>query len=232
MSENYYAEWKNWEESEFGKTPKHENAYFKTVFKKFNLGSNTKILEIGFGNGYFLNFAHSHGCVIEGIEIVSELIERASNNGFKSYSSIESIQKNNKYDLIVMFDVLEHIPQDEVLAFLNLLNGLLSESGSIVLRTPNGSSPFGLANQYGDVTHCNVVTGEKLNYWTKLSGLRVDYIDGDLYPFIFKHNIKKFPSKIIKRILFKITERVCRYIFSPQPKGFLSSNLFAILKKK
>jgi len=232
MSGNCYAEWKNWKESEFGQTPKHENEYFKTVFKKFNLDNNTKILEIGFGNGYFLNFARHRGCVIEGIELVSELVERASSNGFKSYTSLENIQKNNIYDLIVLFDVLEHIPQDEVLDFLNLLNKFLAENGSIVIRTPNGSSPFGLANQYGDVTHCNVITGTKLNYWTKLSGLRVEHIDGDLYPFIFKHNIKKLPSKIIKRILFKVAERVCRYIFAPQPKGCLSSNLFAILKKK
>jgi len=131
-----------------------------------------------------------------------------------------------------MFDVLEHIPQDEVVTFFNLLNEHLSDEGSIILRTPNGSSPFGLANQYGDITHCNVVTGEKLNYWTRLSGMYVDFTDGDLYPFIYKHSLKKLPSKIIKRILFKIMERVFRYIFAPQPKGFLSSNLFAILRKK
>jgi len=232
MSDNYYSEWKNWEESEFGKTPRHEKEYFKKLFKKFNLGRNKKILEIGFGNGYFLNFANEQGSMIEGIEIVPELVKRANNMGFKSYNSIEDIHKNNKYDLIVMFDVLEHIPQEEVVSFLNLLNEHLFDGGSIILRTPNGSSPFGLANQYGDITHCNVVTGEKLNYWTRLSGMYVDFADGDLYPFIYKHSLKKLPSKIIKRILFKIMERVFRYIFAPQPKGFLSSNLFAILRKK
>lgn len=42
--------------------------------------------------------------------------------------------------------------------------------------------------------------------------------------------ISKFPTRIIRRSLHLIIERLVRWIFAPQSKGFLSSNLLAILK--
>ena len=100
---------------------------------------------------------------------------------------------------------------------------------SIFLRFPNGASPLGLANQHGDVTHCNIITLPKLNYWCYNSNLKVVFSKGDTLPFIFKHNLIKMPSKLFRFALYQIAERIIRLI-SNQSKGVLSSNLQVILK--
>jgi len=51
-----YEDWKNWKNEDFGKTAPEDNAYFSKIRKKFELNDNLTVLEIGFGNGNFLNF--------------------------------------------------------------------------------------------------------------------------------------------------------------------------------
>ena len=110
------------------------------------------------------------------------------------------------------------------------MNVHLEETGSIFLRFPNGSSPLGLGNQHGDVTHCNIVTLPKLNYWCYNSDLKVIFYRGDIRPFIFRHNILKMPSRLIRLFFHVLTEKFIRAI-SSQSKGILSSNLEVVIKK-
>lgn len=226
-----YNEWKSWEKSSFGNPTKYEIAYFDAILKHCKLNHSSKILEIGFGNGSFLGYAGHKGYSIEGIEVIDELLERAKEKNYKVYRTLDNIDETSMYDLIILLDVLEHIPQNEIPKFLTQLNAHLHHNGAIILRTPNGASPFGLTNQYGDLTHCTIVTNERINYWAKTSGLCISYINGDIYPFIFKHSIAKMPSRLIKLFLYKIIERMVRFVFSPLSKGILSANLFAVLKK-
>ena len=188
-------------------------------------------MEIGFGNGSFLRFAKDKGCNITGIEIIPELIRRAKEKNFEVYSDINELPENSKFNVIVLFDVLEHISQDEISDFLTNLNKLLKINGTLILRTPNGSSPFGLTNQHGDTTHCTVVTGPKLDYWAQNTGFKLEFVGGDPY-IIYEGKISKVISRLIRRILYLFIERLTRWIFAPQSKGFLTSNLFAVLKKK
>ena len=51
--------------------------------------------------------------------------------------------KGDNYDLIVAFDVLEHIPQEDLPSFKKVQR-LLKEDGSFIARFPNCDSPFGL----------------------------------------------------------------------------------------
>jgi len=157
------------------------------------------------------------------------LLDRATNSDFSVYDSIDNIQ-NKTFDLIVCFDVLEHIEQKAVVDFLKKINNILNDNGSLIIRTPNGASPLGLANQYGDITHVNVVTTTKMGYWCNSAGLVLKYQDGDIYP-IYNGKIFKTPIRIIKRLLQLLIERLLRWIFSPQSKGFLSANLLFLIKK-
>ncbi len=226
-----YDEWKNWNSDDFATLAIKDKKYFENITRNVSLNNNTNSLEIGFGNGSFLKFLQNNNCNIVGIELIPELIKRAKEKGFEAYLDIDKLPKSTKFDLIVMFDVLEHIPQNEIPVFFDKLRNLLTTKGVLILRTPNGSSPFGLTNQYGDVTHCTVVTGPKLEYWAQNSGLVLDYVGGNPY-IINEGKIAKIPSRFIRRIMYLFIERIARWIFSPQSRGFLSSNLFAILKKK
>jgi len=228
---NTYIDWKNWEKDNFAKTSKLEWAYFNNIVKILRLKENSKILEIGFGNGAFLGYALSQNFQYEGVEENLALVDLAYKNNVDAYSSLSEVDKKSKYDLIILFDVLEHIDEDAVENFFKEMNLYLKKTGSIFLRFPNGSSPLGLANQHGDVTHCNTVTLPKLNYWCFNSDLKVTLSRGDIRPFIFRHNIIKMPARLVKIFFHGLTEKFIRLI-SNQSKGVLSSNLEVIIKKK
>ena len=230
MDNDKYSNWKDWHVDAFAKTSTFEKVYFSNIFQLIRLKKSSKILEIGFGNGSFIGYAVSQNFITEGVELNESLVELAIKNNFSVYKSIDDISKNNKYDLIVLFDVLEHISSDNIEVLFQQLNQRLEKNGSIFLRFPNGSSPLGLANQHGDVTHCNIITESKLNYWCNNVGLSVVFSRGDIRPFIFKHNISKMPSRVMKILLYSIAEKLVRVI-SNQSKGVLSSNLEVILKR-
>jgi len=227
---NSYIDWKNWEAGSFAKTSKLEEAYFNNIFKLLKLKKSSKILEIGFGNGSFLGYAVSQKFNYDGVESNQNLVDLAIDNNFSAYTSLDKINRETKYDLIILFDVIEHISADAVEEFFKEMNVHLEETGSIFLRFPNGSSPLGLGNQHGDVTHCNIVTLPKLNYWCYNSDLKVIFYRGDIRPFIFRHNILKMPSRLIRLFFHVLTEKFIRAI-SSQSKGILSSNLEVVIKK-
>lgn len=231
MNDDIYLDWKDWDETAFANYSKLEKVYFDNITKLVSLSDGANILEIGFGNGSFLGYAHIEGYSCDGIESNNKLIDNAKKNNFSAYNTIDQIDNQKKYDLIVLFDVIEHIEADKVEIFINKLKDKLAIDGSIFLRFPNGSSPLGLGNQHGDPTHCNIVTLSKLNYWCNNLGLEMIKYRGDIRPFIFRHKINKAPSRIIKFILFNLTEKFIRLI-SNQSKGILASNLEVVIKIK
>lgn len=225
-----YEDWKKWNSNSFGKTSKFEQAYFDNVSKLVKLKKHSKILEIGFGNGSFMAYANNQNYEYVGVETNQNLVKFALEKNFLAYDSLQALPRNGKYELIALFDVIEHIREDEIVEFLKALSNYLEDSGSIFLKFPNGSSPFGLDNQHGDVTHCSIITLSKLNFWCLDAGLKIKFHRGSIAPFIFKHNFLKLPSRIIKLILHKIFEKLVRLLFI-QSKGVLSSNLEVVIKK-
>jgi 2-polyprenyl-3-methyl-5-hydroxy-6-metoxy-1,4-benzoquinol methylase len=226
-----YQDWKNWNSEDFASASKEESLYFSKLRKSFKLSDSLDVLEVGFGNGSFLDFSKSVGWNISGVELIPDLVDRAIQNGFHAFHSIDNIPIKTKYDLIVAFDVLEHIESDQLLIFLEKIRNFLHPSGSLIIRVPNGSSPFGLSNQHGDITHRSIITESKMVYWANCVNLEVNYRGGDLY-LIYNGNKIKIPARALKRILQLLIERLMRWIFAPQSKGFLSANSMYVLSQK
>ena len=223
-----YSDWKNWDSNKFGQFTIEQKIYFKKIISEFP--HVKEVLEIGYGNGSFLGWCNQEKISICGVETDIDLLSRAKRNGFSVFQSVAKI-KSKKFDLIVLFDVLEHIPQNKILSLMKQLNHLLEKNGNIVIRVPNGSSPFGLSNQHGDITHITIISATKLAYWSKLSQLKITYCGSDFNP-IYNGSILKTPSRLIKKVLCIVLEKLVRYIFSPQSKGVLSANLLCFLKKE
>jgi len=226
-----YEEWKKWSDKKFASASKEESLYFSKLKKKFKLGDNLDVLEIGFGNGAFLDFSKNLGWNITGVELIPNLIKKAQEHDFQVFQNIDEIPIQYKYDLIVAFDVIEHIDPNQIFNFLKKIKSLLNYNGAFVFRVPNGSSPFGLGNQHGDVTHLSVITESKVDYWAKCMNLEISYSGSDIYLFN-NGKIIKIPIRVLKRILQLLIERILRWIFSPQSKGFLASNSMYLLIHK
>jgi 2-polyprenyl-3-methyl-5-hydroxy-6-metoxy-1,4-benzoquinol methylase len=221
-----YTKWKSWDANQFGLTSKENALYYKKLFSKY-LPEAKNVLEIGYGNGSFLNWCKEKKLNIHGIEQDKDLIARAKKLNFKVYNSISQI-KDAKFDLIVLFDVLEHIEQSKIDSVFKSLKKILAKNGKIFIRVPNGSSPFGLANQHGDTTHVTTINGAKIAFWSKFSGLKIVYSGADT-KVLMSGKLYKLPQKLIRRALYIIIEELIRFIFSPLPRGVLSANLLCIL---
>jgi 2-polyprenyl-3-methyl-5-hydroxy-6-metoxy-1,4-benzoquinol methylase len=174
-----YLQWKGWKP--FSVPLKHTR-YFQAELKRANIRNKTAVLEIGFGNGDFLRWASKDFASVVGFEILPELVNSAKTRGFEAYlwdvstSSLETIPtKDQLFDLIVAFDVFEHLASDELQHCLSVLERLLTPDGKILARFPNGDSPLSLSFQNSDKTHKNYLTHQKIEHATVGTSLNVKF---------------------------------------------------------
>jgi 2-polyprenyl-3-methyl-5-hydroxy-6-metoxy-1,4-benzoquinol methylase len=97
------------------------------------------ILDVGAGYGFLahsLNKPSNYSC--DAVELSEPQRAYARNYlGIKAYSSLAEVDR--QYDLIVSFEVLEHIP--DPVAFLSSIAALLNPGGALILGTDHFSSP-------------------------------------------------------------------------------------------
>lgn len=134
------------------------------------------ILEIGFGEGLFLDWARESGFDITGVEINHDFFSLAKERGHTVYlGNTQEVlfNSNDRYNGIFLFDVLEHLTLEEITELFTFLKSILKTKGHILTRFPNGGSPFGRFLQHNDATHVTVLTGAKIQDIAQLSGLEV-----------------------------------------------------------
>ncbi len=97
------------------------------------------VLDIGSASGYFLELMKEKGWDVEAIELDKQMIATLKAKHIKVFEHpFEEFSSGKKYQLITMFDVLEHIP-DLKTAF-EKFQELLDEDGVVALITPDFSS--------------------------------------------------------------------------------------------
>lgn len=225
-----YAEWKSWRAADFGTPSAASCAYFSGLIRRFASPARPPlaILEIGFGNGQFLGWCRQRGHAATGIETNPALLARALQADFECHGSLAALA-GRRFDLIVLFDVLEHLADSALPDFLRELACHLAEGGRIIARTPNGGSPFGLNHQHGDPTHAAILTRNKLAYLATGAGLALHYCGGDLYP-LYAGSWQRMPARTVRALLRRLVEAFVRFAFAPQPRGVLSANLLTVLQ--
>jgi 2-polyprenyl-3-methyl-5-hydroxy-6-metoxy-1,4-benzoquinol methylase len=124
-----------------------------------DLEKEANIMDVGCGFGQFLYYLKSAGFVnIHGVDLadvtdkVHELLpgvdvrQEDDTTGFLR-------QHAGEYDVVVLNDVLEHIPLDEMVSFVDAIHGALKPGGMVIVKTPNAAFPLGYFARYGDLTH-------------------------------------------------------------------------------
>jgi len=172
-----YVEWKAWDSAAFGKFTASDAAYFaaETSIAPRN---SARVLEIGFGNGAFLGWVRSMGVESFGIETNPLLFQRAKallgpDHVFNALDGTVVGRLRGSLTHVVAFDVIEHVPIESLAALLRAMCELLTPQGKILLRFPNGDSPFGRITQHGDPTHVTVIGQQKMAYLARAAGLHV-----------------------------------------------------------
>jgi SAM-dependent methyltransferase len=148
-----YEAWKGW--TEFFKHSSEAAGYFTGECSDCKI-VDADVMEIGFGSGTFLAWAHEQRAKTAGVEINSNSLDAAKKIGLELLpEKFELVAEDyaDRFDTIIAFDVFEHFTVKEIIARLQAVDIMLRVDGHLLLRFPNGQSPFGLAPQHGDPTH-------------------------------------------------------------------------------
>lgn len=228
-----YNDWKNWNRDNFGQSSRFDRRYFVAELRRagrhFDRGA--RVLEIGFGNGAFLSFARDSGWDICGTEVNDDLIDIATDHEFPVFKDDElGIFDENSFDLVVAFDVLEHIEPDRILGVFRNIRRVLKENGVFLARFPNGDSPFGMIYQNGDLTHRQSIGSEKAKYLANASGMETIFVGGSAYPVRGVNAKHLFHSMIVKSIKGAINYFISKIFYQRADVAFCSSNLTLVCK--
>lgn len=170
-----YTGWKGWDAAKFAMLTRSDVDYFSREMREIvRQGPVRRVLEIGFGNGAFLSYCRSQEWDITGTELLPELVEVARAKGYDAYpADAIATLPDGAFDLVVAFDVFEHIPPDQSIDFLRSLSSKLTSDGVLLLRFPNVDTWIGNPLQYGDVTHVNAIGALKMQYYAGEAGLEI-----------------------------------------------------------
>lgn len=169
-----YGEFKGWDSN-------HNQSsieIFEAEMKKANVPKGAVILELGFGNGEFLDWARNSGYNVHGLETNQSLVDLAKEKGHKVHCCpVQKIDEMNfhqdQFDLVVMFDLLEHLYPLEIFNLFASLRTMVKKGGRVLVRFPNGISPFGLQLQHSDMTHVTALSSERMRQVAHRTGFDV-----------------------------------------------------------
>jgi 2-polyprenyl-3-methyl-5-hydroxy-6-metoxy-1,4-benzoquinol methylase len=98
-----------------------------------------EVLDVGCGNGDFLTAATEVGYTGLGIDISAAAVARCQERGLHAeVMDFTGLQERDRFDLITMWDVVEHLPDPNV--FINRAFQLLRPGGYLLIKTPRVSS--------------------------------------------------------------------------------------------
>ena len=191
------------------------------------INENTKVLEIGCGEGGNLKPFADIGCDIVGIDILPGKIDNAK-KFFADHENVDKIKfiADNVYnenaiieqfDVVFMRDVLEHIHDQE--KFLHYVKRFLKPKGKFFLGFPPWQNPFG-----GHQQMCSSKLLSKLPYWhilpmpiykgiMKMFGEPASTIEGLAEIKDTRISIERF-KRIVKKENYKV-DKVKFYFINP-----------------
>ncbi|GLB48164.1 class I SAM-dependent methyltransferase [Neptunitalea lumnitzerae] len=95
------------------------------------------LLDVGAGTGDFLLAAKNKGWKVCGVEPNDAAITNAANKGVNLFSSLDKLP-NQKFDVITLWHVLEHLPNLE--KQIEQISSFLKPNGVLVIAVPNYES--------------------------------------------------------------------------------------------
>jgi len=183
-----------------------------------------RILDLGCGTGALLLFLKRKGYQqIHGIDASPQQVEQARRAGLPCVEEAEGIAYLGRhpegFDLIVAFDVLEHLGKGEVLALLDAAHKALKPGGRLVLRTVNGAGLLAGRIIYGDFSHECAFTQVSLGQVLRVAG----FSDLSFAP-AYAASLKRGWRGWLRYSLWKFFEQVIKlYMHSTTGSGILHS---------
>ncbi len=153
-------------------------AYLEQIVRRhFPRNRNAPILDLGCGHGAIVYFARQAGyqnCV--GVDTSAEQVAVAQSLGIEGVTQGDVLATLHaaaaeSIELVVTFDVIEHLTKSELLELADEILRVLKAGGAWMIHAPNGASPFFGAVRYGDYTHEQAFTPGGLKQLALCAGI-------------------------------------------------------------
>jgi SAM-dependent methyltransferase len=147
------------------------------------------IYEVACGAGICLKWLSTRGYVNASGSDSSEVqISLAKANGMsvKLMGALEDLQTHADGSIacLIALDFYEHLPKEILLDFLQESYRVLAPGGRLILRGPNGDSPFLGRALFNDITHLWALTSVAFNAVLRMFGFKhVEFQDDTLPSF-------------------------------------------------
>lgn len=139
-------------------------------------------LDIGCGFGYALLALRRTGFEqVSGIELSPQQAERARKQGLEitvtDDTTAEVGKHRDKFGVVLLLDVLEHVPKEVQVSLLKAIHQSLKPGGRLVVSVPNSSSILATRWRYNDYTHHTSFTEVSLRVVLREAGFDDVFID-------------------------------------------------------
>lgn len=175
-----YSAYKNYQPASL--SAKDIKRFDAEIWLPANFSKSQSCLELGSGTGQFLEYlAHKNVQKFQGLDHDQALTAILRSDIQKHFECSDIWQfltdhKDAQWDRIVLLDVLEHFTPDDSFRLLSSLKNNLSKTGKIILKVPNGGSPWGMNYQHGDLTHKTAFNSDSLRQLATACELKVEKI--------------------------------------------------------
>ncbi|MBI2064464.1 MAG: class I SAM-dependent methyltransferase [Candidatus Yanofskybacteria bacterium] len=162
------------------------------ILQKTKLSPNKiKLLDLGCGPGYFLSYLKNKKIKYKGLELANFLVKICKQKNLNVEGSDLRKEVSQSYNVITMFDVLEHLT-DPVGLFKDLNNKIV-KGGYVLAYTPNiHSLAYSLMKERQNTLypfqHLAFFDNKSLNYLAKKTGFKVfsiDYFGLDVADYLY-----------------------------------------------
>ena len=168
-----------------------------------------QILEVGPGHGEALQLlSQDIGYEnVTAIDVSSEVVEHCKRVTGVSVELVADpicylASRENQYDLILMYHVLEHIPRANVVPTLEAINHALKAGGVLIVGVPNAASPIiGIEQHLYDFTHQVAFSPWSLEQVHRLAGFQRCRVAPVWPP---SHGIVRVAQRVIQRCILSV----------------------------
>lgn len=213
-----YAAYKGYATPSVG--PKQMRRFDAEIWRPAACDAGMSFLEIGCGTGAFLAYLRAKGVTrflgIDHDPALAEVVAPELRAHFRAEDVWATLDRPESYDRVVLLDVLEHFSPEDGRRLLAAIRARLAPGGRVVVKVPNAASPWGLAYQYGDLTHRTAFNSLSLRQLAAASG----FAPPMLYAQRQGSRRRAFTDALVHKVLDWALLN---------PPEFWSANLYAVL---
>lgn len=161
---------------------KHINSEIKTA------------LDIGCGRAEWVELLQSKGIDAQGVDLNFAMLNIGKSAGVKNLHHKDAFEflttcKDNSFDLVSAFHIIEHVPYEKLIELLLEIKRVAMPNATILLETPNPANLIVSSSEfYKDPTHLNPLPSDVVKFLVEYLGfsdVKVEY----LHPFPTSHHI-------------------------------------------